>query len=1249
MKELILLFIIACCGIYLSVEGNCYCVQPENGANNCTSCHSKCHPLSYYTNSSTVLQNNSAFHFLPGEHRLQSVWRFDSRSNISLVASCNDSLQVFHILCGGNNGSGLVFKNVVHLTIFGLKFFNCGNITYPELRYRSSSLFLINVWNLNMSWVEIHNSTGWGMFCSQLLGNSSISNCVITNGHYSGHYSGGNLRFRYVDSDLLDGSNVDHNINVSSTIIANGTENGNDNKTYAGGIDIYFSTTKRITMVLTKVTVKNNAGYDGGNVAITYATQENDWSSSVTFIGCHILSGTASHHGGGIYLESQLKSNKLLPFSNASQLILKVVDSNFTDNQAKSTGGGVYVQVHENQNLSAMGKVRFQNCSFEGNIVTSPTSSEGGSAVHVVNFRLPGSVAHHLPQYSISFEDCLFQYNGPHKRNKTSLGCGVLFIGENGQTILRDLHITDNNCTGLAAAQSTLDMHGTITIERNTGFNGGGILLCANAVIFLSEDVEVYIQNNYAQNYGGGIYAEFECSEAVPPCFYGTDSENISVYLVDNNASKAGDAVYGGSIDRCFTASNSILRNHQKVPFDNVFSVNQSNSLSIITSDPFQVCFCNHSRIYDQKNCSTKYNISIHPGEKFSLFVVVVGQRNGTALGDVKASYNTSCITLGHSQESQVISSAAHCTKVHYTISTNQSVSTQTEIISLSVANGDFQTLGPTEYIPTYIDLTIKQCPYGFSLNGGKCECSNALRHVGVMTCDIQNKSLLRHTSAQWWLGFDNRLIFCYYCPFDFCNNSKEVSIDMNKSNKSFDHQCAFNRKGILCGRCQHGHSNILGSSRCIKCNSFTALDTLALTLLFGFLGILLIIFLGVLNLNVTEGAISPIIFYANIVRVNQSIFFDSCNATQYCLESILAGFIAWTNLDLEIDMCYYNGMTVAGKTALQFVFPFYLWILTGLIIYLSRWFTLVSRIAGKHSVRLLATIILLSYAKMIRTIIDVMWHSTLYQLLDSHFSHYRTVWKMDGDVQYFQDYHKFLFLFAMIIAILTFPYTFILLFIQCLKKVSHYKVLFWVVKWKPFFDAYTGPYRDKYHFWPGFLLLVRIVLFIAIAANVSKGPILNLTLVCITAAILFLLNQPGVYKSRCLSLIESFSYFNLILFSIGTAYVLQQNYSDGSHKQKTVLVCVGSMFLLFCGIITWNICKILNGTHYWGKLKIWLQENRWPWKKRNTVRSLVLQNSVTESLSSSSSSEDELDPILHNAPPVARYDQLREPLVETN
>jgi predicted outer membrane repeat protein len=1043
---------------------------------------------------------------------------------------------------------------------------------------------------------------------------------------------------------------------VSYSVIKGGRENPKDYKAYAGGIDIYLKTRRRVHIKFQLVTLENNSGYDGGNVAITYTTLHDGWNSSVTFISCNFSRGTAAHRGGGIFFEAMLKNRQPLN-SPHNQLVLEVTHSVFTENKAKTVGGGMYLQVHENQNLTALAEANFTNCNFTGNIVTRPNSAQGGFAAHVVNFKLPGSVPHHLPQYGITFAECLFQYNGPSVRNPSSLGCGVLYISENGRTILKNVNISHNNCTGLAAAQSTVEIYGNITIHNNTGFNGGGVLLCANSVMFITKGVQMSITNNQAQNYGGGIYAEFECSQAIAPCFYGTETKNKSVFLVNNGAKKAGDAIYGGSIDHCFTASNSVLENGtNRVPFDDLFSVNQSSkSLSVISSDPSQVCFCD-SKEFNTSNCTPLYYYpnDVYPGAVIKVHVVIVGQRNGTAPGVVGASFNQNSsakIYISEFEKSKTIDSVA-CQELRYSISINDTnIQTIEEYnLSLSVENGYFQTLSPNRYTPAFINFYVKPCPYGFEMSDSKCHCTDALKNMlhGI-ECYISSQLFTRPGNAEWWMGFDNgsTLIFSQYCPFDYCRQSVK---DIYLNDES--HECAFKRTGILCGRCSKGLSNVFGSSKCTDCRSYTLWKTLGLTLLFAIVGLILLLLVGLLNLNVAEGAINPVLFYVNVVRINHSLFFDSCKNNSFCVEKFLGVFVAWMNLDLELDTCYYHGMTVIGKTAIQFVFPFYLWILTGLIIYFSRRCALVSRVAGKNSVRLLATIILLSYAKLIRTVIDVMWQSKLFQLSNTHTIFYGSVWKMDGNVPYFGKEYRYLSLFAGLVAVITLPYTFVLLFIKCLKRMSHFRALFWVIKWKPFFDAYTGPYRDKYHFWPGFLLLVRIFLFVAIASNVSKGPILNLTLVCTTASILFLLNQPGVYKTWFLSVIESFTYFNLVLFSIGTAYVLQQNSKDDTAgdypKEKTVCLCVGSMFLLFCGIVAWNLFHIVGGTDYWGQVKVWLQEKKWPWRKRKTVRPLVLRHSVTDSLSSSSS-EDELDPILQNAPPVARYDKLREPLVETN
>ena len=51
---------------------------------------------------------------------------------------------------------------------------------------------------------------------------------------------------------------------------------------------------------------------------------------------------------------------------------------------------------------------------------------------------------------------------------------------------------------------------------------------------------------------------------------------------------------------------------------------------------------------------------------------------------------------------------------------------------------------------------------------------------------------------------------------------------------------------------------------------------------------------------------------------------------------------------------------------------------------------------------------------------------------------------------------------------------------------------------------------------------------------------------------------------------------------------------------------------------------------------------------KRKQIRSLILPYVDPDNDEDLSSSDSELDPILQNAPPVARYDEYREPLIGT-
>ena len=116
-------------------------------------------------------------------------------------------------------------------------------------------------------------------------------------------------------------------------------------------------------------------------------------------------------------------------------------------------------------------------------------------------------------------------------------------------------------------------------------------------------------------------------------------------------------------------------------------------------------------------------------------------------------------------------------------------------------------------------------------------------------------------------------------CPFDYCVDSPAF-IHLHNLNS----QCNHNHSGILCGSCLDGYSITFGTLHCLPCSNVY----LALILLFASAGIALVAFLLLLNISVASGTINGLIFYANVIQVNRSIFFPPGDT------NILTVFIAW-------------------------------------------------------------------------------------------------------------------------------------------------------------------------------------------------------------------------------------------------------------------------------------------------------------------------------------------------------------------
>ena len=90
-----------------------------------------------------------------------------------------------------------------------------------------------------------------------------------------------------------------------------------------------------------------------------------------------------------------------------------------------------------------------------------------------------------------------------------------------------------------------------------------------------------------------------------------------------------------------------------------------------------------------------------------------------------------------------------------------------------------------------------------------------------------------------------------------------------------------------------------------------------------------------------------------------------------------------------------YNGMTPVVKTGLLFVYPVYLWILMIVFIIFSHYSTRVSNRTAMHSVQVLATLMYLSFSKILMIVIDIIAY------IPVHTSRNGTmiVWYGDGSV----------------------------------------------------------------------------------------------------------------------------------------------------------------------------------------------------------------------------------------------------------
>ena len=249
-------------------------------------------------------------------------------------------------------------------------------------------------------------------------------------------------------------------------------------------------------------------------------------------------------------------------------------------------------------------------------------------------------------------------------------------------------------------------------------------------------------------------------------------------------------------------------------------------------------------------------------------------------------------------------------------------------------------------------------------------------------------------------------------------------------------------------------------------------------------------------------------------------------------------------------------------------------------IILTSRYSITVSKLIGHNPIAVLATLLLMSYAKILKIIIEV------YASVELEYPKNVTmrVWLKDANVPYLQSRHLALTVVTSLVLVLVFlPYTFFLLLGHRLYRYSGTKCLRLVNRFKPLLDSYYAPYKPRTRWWTGLLLLARCLLYVVFSFNSLGGISKSLLATTLTfTALGFAVGLiPGnIYKKRLVNLLEVAVYLNLIILS-ATSPVF-------NNTTPLAYSLIGSVFAIMVGVIIYHLhVHYLATTALWLKIKV--------------------------------------------------------------
>ena len=771
VKLLIFLFVVA--GGKTS-DSHYYYVATEENSLDCPP-FSYCHTLGEYVQQQhNIFTSNTTIEFLPGLHELNKDGPIlvTFVKNLTLVGSSSflespDGYSYSDTVVFCTNYSGFFFGFVTELTITNITFTHCGAALPVSFLLGYIALGFMETTSLELSGVTVEGSIGFGLCAcnTNTMKKLVLTNCnFIRNNEYIRRNRqcidpiepwtchGGNVRLFFLSFNLVPTEvEINHSTFLGGVAALNYESHGKTEMIPgASGLEIMLVllSSSKFNVTINNTVFKDNIGPYGGNINVLVGFEVGH--TQITIHNCSIEYGYTEllwpHPFLGTVHAAGLNYLVVISGKNSDgrvSQILKVSNTRFSSNFG---GAMALMALQENGAVCNSSGLEFliEDSEFTNNSALSFSAGIFASMV----YRQP-VLLESVFNIQVTIVNTSFNNNIEYRE---SLGI-TRFYQFPKITITNSTFINNSGSHAVDVYKSKLYFTGRILFQNNTSSTDGGALyLHENSLMYFKPDTRILFRNNTARHRGGAIYVETFIQIGIPFCFFQLDHvrqyqrSNVQLVFEGNHANQAGVAIYGGRVDSCyiyelkytsFPRSSRVGTPSVKV-FEKLFNFSNSMpSLTLVSSDPIRVCFCNSTKInYAQSQIFPK---EAFPGQLFEVSAVPLGQYNGTTNGVIVARITTNT-TAEFEEVQRVQRGHITCTPLQYSIVSDR----DNENIMIQLTPQGVSREFYHNYTTTFINVTMKPCPPGFQLwHSRKCDCDLQLRPYNV-TCDINNETITK-------------------------------------------------------------------------------------------------------------------------------------------------------------------------------------------------------------------------------------------------------------------------------------------------------------------------------------------------------------------------------------------------------------------------------------------------------------------------------------------------------------------------